>query len=197
MNSPVDPMRDPGRWLVTTASGAMHLIESAGPGGTVTATRVTAGPAGDDPRYPLGSLRRDGETLTVTGVQHLTGATMANGIVVGLDMWMYLEPLDPAADLTLRRTAPVVEGGAAPPSGVRELTTSARRKLRLRAANGRALRVAAQRRLLGDHLASAPDRQGASGSARVSSIKLHQAAAALAASRACRGLTHSGTDSRP
>lgn len=33
---------------------------------------------------------------------------MANGIVVGLDMWMYLEPLDPAADLTVRRTTPVV-----------------------------------------------------------------------------------------
>lgn len=45
----------------------------------------------------------------MTGVQHLTGATMANGIVVGLDMWMHLEPLDPAAELTLRRTTPVVE----------------------------------------------------------------------------------------
>lgn len=108
MNSPVDPMRTAGRWLVTTASGAMHLIESTGPDGAVTAARVTAGPAGGDPRYPLGALRRDDQTLRVTGVQHLIGTTMANGIVVGHDMWLYLEPLDPAADLTLRRTTPVV-----------------------------------------------------------------------------------------
>lgn len=32
-------------------------------------------------------------------------------------MWMYLEPLDPAADLTLRRTTPVVEVVQLPPVG--------------------------------------------------------------------------------
>jgi len=101
-------MRTPGRWLVTTASGAVHLIESTGPGGTVTATRVTAGPSGGDPRYPLGTLRRDSQALLVSGVQHLTGTTMSHGIVVGKDMYLYLEPLDPAASLTLRRTTPVV-----------------------------------------------------------------------------------------
>ncbi len=93
----------------------MHLIESAGPDGTVTATRVTAGPAGDDPRYPLGTLRRDDETLEVTGVRHHTGTTMSDGIVVGRDMWLQLEPLDPAANLTLRRTTPVVEIEELPP----------------------------------------------------------------------------------
>jgi len=108
MSDPVDPMRSPGRWLVTTASGAMHLIESTDPDGTVTAIRVTAGPVGNDPRFPRGSLRRDDQPVRVTGVQHLIGTTMSNGIVVGRDMWLYLEPLDPAADLTLRRTTPVV-----------------------------------------------------------------------------------------
>ena len=108
MSHPVDPMRTAGRWLVTTASGALHLIESTGPGGAVTATRVTAGPPGGDPRYPLGSLRRDDQTLLVTGVQHRIGAIISNGIVVGEDMYLYLEPLDPGADLTVRRTTPVV-----------------------------------------------------------------------------------------
>lgn len=108
MSDVVDPMHTPGRWLVTTASGAMHLIESTGAGGTVTATRVTAGPAGDDPRFPLGTLRRDDHPLRVTGIRHVAGATMADGIVVGEDMWLQLEPLDPAAALTLRRTTPVV-----------------------------------------------------------------------------------------
>jgi hypothetical protein len=108
MSIVVDPMRTPGRWLVTTASGAMHLIESIGPDGTVTATRVTAGPGGDDPRFPLGTLRRDDQALTVAGVQRVTGASMTEGIVVGPDMWLQLEPLDPAAALTVRRTTPVV-----------------------------------------------------------------------------------------
>ncbi|WP_448062433.1 hypothetical protein [Cellulomonas hominis] len=108
MSVPVDPRHRAGRWLVTTASGALHLIESAGPDGPITATRVTVGPAGDDPRYPLGALRRDGQALMVTGVQHLFGTTMTNGIVIGEDMYLYHEPPDPAADLTLRRTTPVV-----------------------------------------------------------------------------------------
>lgn len=108
MSVPVDPLHRAGRWLVTTASGAMHLIESTGPNGTVTATRITSGPAGDDPRYPLGTLRRDDQAVHVTGVQHRVGVTTANGFVIGEDMWLLLEPLDPAADLTVRRTTPVV-----------------------------------------------------------------------------------------
>lgn len=40
---------------------------------------------------------------------------MSNGIVVGLDMYLYLEPLDPDADLTLRRTTPVLELKELPP----------------------------------------------------------------------------------
>ena len=116
MSSPVDPMHTPGRWLVTTASGAMHLIESTGRSGTVTATRVTAGPARDDPRFPLGSLRRDDHPLRVSGIHHMAGATMVDGVVVGEDMWLQLEPLDPAADLTLRRTTPVVDVEELPPA---------------------------------------------------------------------------------
>jgi hypothetical protein len=46
MSVVVDPMRAPGRWLVTTTSGVMHPIESAGPDRAVTVTRATAGPAG-------------------------------------------------------------------------------------------------------------------------------------------------------
>lgn len=119
MSSPIDPMRIAGRWLVTTASGAMHLIESTGPDGTVTATRVAAGPAGDDPRYPLGALRRDDQALTVTGIRHVAGTSMTDGIVVGQDMWLQLEPLDPAADLTLRRTTPVLAVDELPETGAR------------------------------------------------------------------------------
>jgi hypothetical protein len=77
--------------------------------------RVTAGPAGDDPRYPLEALRRDGQTLRVTGVQHMVGTVVSNGIVVGEDIYLHLEPLDPAATLTVRRTTPVVEVEALPP----------------------------------------------------------------------------------
>lgn len=119
MSSPVDPMRIAGRWLVTTASGAMHLIESTRAGGTVTVTRVTAGPDGDDPRYPLGTLRRDDQALQVMGVQHRIGTTVGDGIVVGQDMWLSLEPLDPAADLTLRRTTPVIAVDELPEVGAR------------------------------------------------------------------------------
>jgi hypothetical protein len=42
---------------------------------------------------------------------------MSIGIVVGRDTWLYLEPLDPAADLTLRRTTPVVDVEELPPVG--------------------------------------------------------------------------------
>lgn len=119
MSDVVDPMHTPGRWLVTTASGAMHLIESTGSHGTVTVARVTTGPVGDDPRYPLGVLRRDGQALVVTGVQHLFGTTMKHGIEIGVDMYLYLEPLDPAADLTLRRTTPVVAINELPETGAR------------------------------------------------------------------------------
>lgn len=101
-------MSSPGRWLVKTASGALHLIESGRPDGTVTATRMTPGPAGQNPAFPLGALRRDGSSLQLAGVYHLRGAIMTSGIVVGLDLYLYLEPLDPAAFLTVRRTTPVL-----------------------------------------------------------------------------------------
>lgn len=115
MSDPADPVHTAGRWLVTTASGTTRLIESTGPDGTVAATRVTAGPAGDDPRYPLGTLHRDDQPLIVTGLQHLIGTTMTHGVVVDEDMYLYLEPLDPAAGLTLWRTTPVVAIAWNPP----------------------------------------------------------------------------------
>ncbi|MFF1530959.1 hypothetical protein [Cellulomonas sp. NPDC058312] len=108
MSSPVDPMRTPGRWLVTTASGAIHLIESVAPDGVVTATRVTGGPVGDDPRFPLGSLRRDDESLQVIAIYHVVDGRPVRGFALGEDMYLTLEPLDPAAIETLRRTTPVV-----------------------------------------------------------------------------------------
>lgn len=104
----VDPMRSGGRWLVRTASGALHLIDSTAGGQTVTVTRVTADPAGDDPRFARGSLRRDDEPVRLSAVQHLSGTHLVDGITVGADMYLTLEPLDPDAAATLRRTTPVV-----------------------------------------------------------------------------------------
>ena len=49
-----------------------------------------------------------GLAVTVAGIRHMTGTSMTNGIAVGEDMWLQLEPLDSAAALTLRRTTPVV-----------------------------------------------------------------------------------------
>jgi hypothetical protein len=108
MSTPVDPMKSRGRWVVTTASGAVHLIDSTRPDEAVVATRVTAGPAGDDPQFPLGTLRRDGETVLVVGVQNSQDGTIRDGIVVGADMYLTLEPLDPRAYATVRRTTPVL-----------------------------------------------------------------------------------------
>lgn len=107
MNRAVDPMSTAGRWLVTTASGALHLIESTGPDGVVTVTRVTADFEGAEPGYRLATRRRDGDALEVAGVTHLQGGSPVNGILVGRDMYLILEPLDPRAYATVRRTTPV------------------------------------------------------------------------------------------
>lgn len=104
----VDPMRSSGRWLVRTASGALHLIDSTAGGQTVTVTRVTADPAADDPRFPRGSLRRDDEPIRLSAVQHLCGTHLVDGVALGADMYLTLEPLAPDAAATLRRTTPVV-----------------------------------------------------------------------------------------
>jgi hypothetical protein len=45
----------------------------------------------------------------------MVGTVVSNGIVVGEDIYLHLEPLDPAATLTVRRTTPVVEVEALPP----------------------------------------------------------------------------------
>jgi hypothetical protein len=107
MTTPIDPMRTPGRWLVTTSSGARHLIDSLDLD-HVTVTRLTETAHSSAPGFPLGALRSDEHALRVGGVLHLAGATMTDGIVVGEDMYLALEPLDPRAYATVRRTTPVV-----------------------------------------------------------------------------------------
>lgn len=104
----------PGRWLVVTASGAGHLIESSDPDTPVTVTRLTMTP---EPRegFTHAELRRDGVPLTVTAIWHIDPVHgERDGIAVGLDMWFVLEPLGPGAHVTVRRTTPVVRIHAAP-----------------------------------------------------------------------------------
>lgn len=108
MRDLVDPMSAAARWLVTTASGAQHLIESTGPDGVVTTTRVTSESVTNDREFPLAALRRDGDALLVAAVTHLESGAPVDGIVVGEDMYLALEPLSPLAFLTVRRTTPVV-----------------------------------------------------------------------------------------
>lgn len=105
---PTDPMRDPGRWLVTTASGARHLIDSRDADRAVTVTRLTGGADGPDGPFWLQALRRDEEAVRVIAIEHHANGTMHDGVLLGCDMFLTLEPLDPAAAITVRRTTPVV-----------------------------------------------------------------------------------------
>lgn len=107
MTTPIDPMRTPERWVVTTSSGARHLIDSRDLN-HVTVTRLTQATDLNLPEFPRGSLRQDEHTLRLGGVLHLAGSTMTDGIVVGADMYLALEPLDRGAYATFRRTTPVV-----------------------------------------------------------------------------------------
>ncbi|WP_282944503.1 hypothetical protein [Cellulomonas endometrii] len=108
MPTPIDPMRIPRRWVVTTSSGARHLIDSRDLH-DVTVSRLTKTTDPSTAGFPLGALRRDDHALRLGGVLHLDGSTMTDGIVVGEDMYLALEPLDPRAHATVRRTTPVVE----------------------------------------------------------------------------------------
>lgn len=105
---PTDPMRDPNRWLVTTASGARHLIDSRDADRAVTVTRLTGGADGPDGPFWLQTLRRDEQAVHVITIEHHTNGAMRDGILLGCDMFLTLEPLDPAAAITVRRTTPVV-----------------------------------------------------------------------------------------
>ncbi|MFS0699584.1 hypothetical protein AB6N24_06375 [Cellulomonas sp. 179-A 4D5 NHS] len=104
----VDPLRDIGRWLVTTASGAQHLIDSTDRDQAVTVTRLVRAPAAPTSAFWLQKLRRDERPVRVIEVAHADQGTMRDGIVVGGDMFLTLEPLDPDAAVTYRRTTPVV-----------------------------------------------------------------------------------------
>lgn len=106
----VDPFRTPGRWVVTTASAARHLIDSTDPDAPVTITRLANGadhPPDDGMR--LAELRRDGQALQLLALRHIDPAGhIGDGIAVGADMQLTLEPLAAAATATVRRTTPVL-----------------------------------------------------------------------------------------
>lgn len=103
----VDPFTKHGRWLVGTASGARHLFDSTDPSQPVTIVRIA--PEGVVPAagFELAALRRDGSPVRVASVLHRTADGVSDGVLVGEDMLLSLEPLDPAATVTLRRTTPV------------------------------------------------------------------------------------------
>lgn len=111
----VDPMHTAGRWLVTTASGARHLVESTpGPLWTVSVSRMSSSTVTDTTKATAARLRRAGSALRVASIRHAHGTRASDGIRVGQDMILVLEPLDPEAMLTVRRTTPVVSIEALP-----------------------------------------------------------------------------------
>lgn len=104
----VDPFTKHGRWLVGTASGARHLFDSRDPDTPVTVVRVAPGGVLPAVGFELTELRRDGKPIRVASVIHATVDGAEPGVLVGEDMLLTLEPLDPSASVTLRRTTPVV-----------------------------------------------------------------------------------------
>ncbi|WP_421735708.1 hypothetical protein [Cellulomonas sp.] len=103
----VEPFRTRGRWVVTTASGAAHLIDSLDPDVAATIIRLTDGPPTGSP-VPRAALRRDRAALRVTSVHHVDPVLgRVEGVAVGREMWLVLEPLGVGADVTVRRTTPV------------------------------------------------------------------------------------------
>ena len=112
--SVVDPFATPGLWVVVTASGAGHLIDSRDPDTPVTVTRLTNTPAPMD-GFTRATLRRDGTPLNVIAIRHIDHINgRRDGIATGVEMWLVLEPLNPDAQVTVRRTTPVVCIDAAP-----------------------------------------------------------------------------------
>lgn len=97
-----------GLTLVTTASGSRHLVDASDPDRAVTVTRVTVDARDPSKGFMLADLRRDGTPIRLAAVQHLSNGELAGGVVVGLDMYLVLEPLGEDAAFTLRRTTPVV-----------------------------------------------------------------------------------------
>lgn len=96
-----------GLWLVITASGTRYLIDSRDADGPATIMRTAALTSEPWP-YVSGSLRRDGEVLSLIAVHHeLLGGGVAPGLVVGAGAVFTIEPLAPSATVTFRRTTPV------------------------------------------------------------------------------------------
>jgi len=105
----VDPFDTPGRWLITTASGAKHLIDSSDPDAPVTVVRIAPGGVIPAAGFELGPLRRDGSPINVSALGHPTNDGPRRGLALGADMILTLESLDPLlAYLTVRHTTPVV-----------------------------------------------------------------------------------------
>lgn len=103
---PVDPFITRTPLLVTTASGARHLVVP-GEVGTVTITRLA--PHNPDAHSgTCGRLRRDGEPLQLGAVTHLEAGRFVNGILEGVEMCLEVEPLRPDAAVTLRLSTKVV-----------------------------------------------------------------------------------------
>ncbi|MCG7286394.1 hypothetical protein MHY85_10480 [Cellulomonas sp. ACRRI] len=103
-----DPTATRALWLVTTASGARHLIDTRAGDGAATVTRVRAGSGDAADGSPLADLRRDGEPLRLVSVSYMAEEGMAvEGIRVGSDMHLIVEPLAAGVWFTVRRTTPV------------------------------------------------------------------------------------------
>jgi len=98
----VDPFDTPGRWLITTASGAKHLIDSSDPDAPVTVVRIAPGGVIPAAGFELGPLRRDGSPINVSALGHPTNDGPRRGLALGADMILLL------AYLTVRHTTPVV-----------------------------------------------------------------------------------------
>lgn len=95
--------------LVTTASGAGHLIDARAEAGIVTVTRVRTRPGATAGSFPVANLRRDGDPVRLVSVHHLDDdGAVTEGVRVGADMYLTLEPLAEGAWATVRRTTPVV-----------------------------------------------------------------------------------------
>ncbi|GAB2463124.1 hypothetical protein [Xylanimonas ulmi] len=106
----LDPTSEPGLWLVTTASGSRHLIDTQDPD---TAPRVQRLPRADttpvDGEFLAATLRRDSEWMPLLGAGWLDSMTgeRGDGLRVGADAVLWLD-LRGDGIPTVWRTTPVV-----------------------------------------------------------------------------------------
>jgi len=97
-----------GRHVVTTASGARHVIDASDPDRSPTITRLTQPATDPDGPFRLADLRRDAQPIRVFAVQHIQDGEFRDGVVIGQDMWVTVESLADWAEVTVRRSTPVV-----------------------------------------------------------------------------------------